>query len=147
MVQDGWFGHEPSQAARPKHLLSSCLIRRDRDSMHSLNVGMPVVCSGNILLTQDGRAKIADFGFSKLNLKTATMCGGQGTLAWASPEQLCYEPCDSKSDIFSLGVVGLLHLNAATCSATAHPVGKFRDRVQPHAACTLYVHIFAWAAA
>lgn len=61
---------------------------------------------GNILLTTDGWAKILDFG-------VATMAGGDasparvriGTVAYMSPEQLRGDGLDSRTDLWSLGVV------------------------------------------
>ncbi|HVI07500.1 MAG TPA: protein kinase [Candidatus Binatia bacterium] len=60
----------------------------------------------NILMTQDGRAKIADFGIAKLNLANITLSGRTlGTPAYMSPEQVSGEPVDSRADLFSLGVI------------------------------------------
>jgi serine/threonine-protein kinase len=60
----------------------------------------------NILITGDGRAKIADFGIAKLNLAHFTLPGRVlGTPAYMAPEQLSGEGCDGRSDLFSLGVI------------------------------------------
>lgn len=72
---------------------------------------------GNLFIVNDGRVKILDFGLAKL---TPVMMGGQsgptqiditnpgvvmGTAGYMSPEQLCGQIVDHRSDIFSFGVV------------------------------------------
>ncbi|MHC4778670.1 MAG: protein kinase domain-containing protein, partial [Planctomycetota bacterium] len=60
----------------------------------------------NLLLTQDGIVKVADFGLAK-NTSTESMVtqAGQimGTPAFMSPEQARSLPLDARSDIYSLG--------------------------------------------
>jgi len=76
------------------------------DCAHGQGVVHRDLKPANILLTKDGRAKIADFGVAKLNLANHTLAGRVlGTPAYMSPEQLNGDAVDGRSDLFSLGVV------------------------------------------
>jgi len=73
---------------------------------HAQGVTHRDIKPGNILITADGHAKIADFGIAKLNLAHFTIPGRvMGTPAYMAPEQLSGEGADGRSDLFSLGVI------------------------------------------
>lgn len=72
----------------------------------------------NLFLTNDGRAKVLDFGLARLDALAApqgdtspyqpapTQSGTvMGTVGYMSPEQVRGQPVDARSDIFSLGCV------------------------------------------
>ena len=60
----------------------------------------------NMILTRDARVKVADFGVARIESSSMTQVGTViGTPAYMSPEQLAGQPVDSRSDIYSAGVV------------------------------------------
>jgi serine/threonine protein kinase len=63
------------------------------------------VKAANVLITETGRAKLTDFGISKLAGKDALPKRVAGSLCALSPEQLLGQPLDERADLFALGVL------------------------------------------
>src|SRR5665811_2503092 len=64
------------------------------------------VTAQNVLLTEDGRVKVTDFGIARFGSSTLTSTGVvMGTSRYLSPEQARGEPTDERSDLYSAGVV------------------------------------------
>jgi serine/threonine-protein kinase len=60
----------------------------------------------NIIMTPDGRLKVADFGIARIDRSNLTQVGSiMGTPAYMSPEQYAGQQVDRRTDVFSCGVV------------------------------------------
>src|SRR6201999_2908141 len=59
----------------------------------------------NVLVTEEGRVKLTDFGMARLASRDSKDTPLLGTPAYWCPEQILGKPQDARSDIFSLGVV------------------------------------------
>ena len=76
------------------------------DYAHSQGVVHRDIKPANILISEDGRAKIADFGVARLNHALLTHSGQIfGSPAYMAPEQMSGGLADARSDLFSLGVL------------------------------------------
>jgi eukaryotic-like serine/threonine-protein kinase len=62
---------------------------------------------GNIMVLDDGRVKIMDFGIARLSESTVKTQTGVllGSPQYMAPEQIIGQPLDHRADIFSLGLV------------------------------------------
>jgi serine/threonine protein kinase len=73
---------------------------------HSQGVVHRDIKPSNILVNDDGRIKISDFGIARLDTSTLTQVGEiMGSPGYMSPEQFVGTEIDARTDIYSVGVI------------------------------------------
>lgn len=61
----------------------------------------------NVLLTEDGRVKVADFGLARAVAASRQTKTGMliGTVAYLPPEQVTHGVCDARGDVYAAGIM------------------------------------------
>ncbi|MHB1305230.1 MAG: serine/threonine-protein kinase [Acidiphilium sp.] len=60
----------------------------------------------NVMMTKDGRLKLADFGVARIESSSLTQAGTMiGTPSYMSPEQFMGQTIDARTDLYSAGVL------------------------------------------
>lgn len=88
------------------HGLSYIHNKKDGDG-RSMGVVHRDISPQNIILSYSGNIKIIDFGVAKARVKTGKTESGvlKGKFAYMSPEQARSDTIDSRSDVFSMGIL------------------------------------------
>ena len=94
---------------------------------HSAGLVHRDIKPANILLSEDGRVKVGDFGIAKAAESADLTQEGSflGTAKYLAPEQVEAKPVDGRTDLYSLGIVlyemlcGRVPFEADTSSSTA----------------------------
>jgi len=90
----------------------------------------------NVMVTDQGRVKVLDFGLAKLRARqeavtSAALTSAQvmlGTLPYVAPEQLLGDPVDARADLFAFGVMlyetvtGSVPFGGATAAAMVNEI-------------------------
>ncbi len=106
---------------------------------HEQNVIHRDIKPANILVLKNGTAKIVDFGIARVGHGDTITRAGQivGSIYWMSPEQISGIPVDSRTDIYSTGVLlfqfltGNLPFQAADSDPNVTFVKILNDPVPP----------------
>jgi serine/threonine protein kinase len=95
---------------------------------HAVGVTHRYLTPGSIIVGEDGRPRILDFGMAEVKESeldphldpddvptlTLTQDGARSTLPYMSPEQIYRKPLDDRSDVFSLGTL-LYEMSTGSC--------------------------------
>ena len=74
------------------------------EAAHSKGIIHRDIKPQNIIISKDGKVKVADFGIAKAATSNTITSNAMGSVHYISPEQARGGYCDEKSDIYSLGI-------------------------------------------
>ncbi|XP_047951343.1 serine/threonine/tyrosine-protein kinase HT1-like [Salvia hispanica] len=130
-------------------------ISRGMEYLHSQGVIHRDLKSNNLLLNDEMRVKVADFGTSCLETQCMEAKGNMGTYRWMAPEMIKEKPYTRKVDVYSFGIVlwelttALLPFQGMTPVQAAFAVAEKNERPPLAASCQAAIgHLIkrCWAA-
>ncbi|KAL3820784.1 hypothetical protein ACJIZ3_006689 [Penstemon smallii] len=116
-------------------------ISRGMEYLHSQGVIHRDLKSNNLLLNDEMRVKVADFGTSCLETQCREAKGNMGTYRWMAPEMIKEKPYTRKVDVYSFGIVlwelttALLPFQGMTPVQAAFAVADKNERPPLPASC------------
>ncbi|CAM8934145.1 hypothetical protein QQ045_014176 [Rhodiola kirilowii] len=116
-------------------------ISRGMEYLHSQGVIHRDLKSNNLLLNDEMRVKVADFGTSCLETQCRETKGNMGTYRWMAPEMIKEKPYARKVDVYSFGIVlwelttALLPFQGMTPVQAAFAVSEKNERPPLPASC------------
>ncbi|HEX5927473.1 MAG TPA: protein kinase [Baekduia sp.] len=124
------------------------------DAAHAADIVHRDVKPGNLLLDENGRLAVGDFGIASIAGETAMTAAGQilGTAAYLSPEQARGRPATPASDRYSLAVVAFELLCGRRPFDGNTPMAQARARVEqepavPSGPCAAAGDALSWGLA
>ncbi|KAE8910387.1 hypothetical protein PF010_g1831 [Phytophthora fragariae] len=93
----------PASWTKRVHMMMD--IARGLQFLHSFDMIHRDLKSLNLLMTAEGRVKLADFGISRVNDQSDLMTGCCGTFQWMAPEVLTSQKYSLSADVYSFGVI------------------------------------------
>jgi len=97
---------QKEKLGQKERLVIACDVAKAMSFLHQSGVVHRDLKSKNVLINEDKRAKVSDFGFAKLKEESQSLVSSiGGTFAWMAPEALRGEQINAKADVYSFGVV------------------------------------------
>ncbi|OHT06847.1 TKL family protein kinase [Tritrichomonas foetus] len=99
---------ESSKLTASERMIIAIDVARGLEYLHERNIIHRDLKSLNVLLDNRNRAKICDFGLSRIrsNILSVPLTGNIGTTPWMAPEVLMSSPVyDTRVDIYSYGIL------------------------------------------
>ncbi|KAL9265513.1 Serine/threonine/tyrosine-protein kinase HT1-like protein [Drosera capensis] len=116
-------------------------ISQGMEYLHSQGVIHRDLKSSNLLLNDEMRVKVADFGTSCLETQSRELKGNMGTYRWMAPEMIKDKSYTRKVDVYSFGIVlwelttALLPFQGMTPVQAAFAVAEKNERPPLPASC------------